>query len=164
MLRKINKQESILIKDDPVRPGFSYEWRTSLGREVWVWEQAGTVEAVICVAYTNDVPTSEEELDLFSSLAAFNDQRGNTAVFYTVWSYAQGAGRTIVNELAAHLQKTRPHITRWVTLSPLTEMARNFHLRNGAKLLQVNDTTQNFDYTERVRELTDSNLHSDLST
>ena len=31
-------------------------------------------------------------------------------------------------------------------MSPLTDMARNFHLKNGAKELQVNDTTQNFEY------------------
>ena len=36
---------------------------------------------------------------------------------------------------------------RWlVTLSPLTEMARNFHLNNGAEEIQVNDETQNFEY------------------
>jgi len=31
-------------------------------------------------------------------------------------------------------------------LSPLTEMARNFHLRNGAIEVQVNEETQNFEY------------------
>ena len=31
-------------------------------------------------------------------------------------------------------------------LSPLTEMARNFHLNNGALQLQVNEETQNFEY------------------
>ena len=35
---------------------------------------------------------------------------------------------------------------RLVTLSPLTDMARKFHLRNGAVELQVNETTQNFEY------------------
>jgi len=33
-----------------------------------------------------------------------------------------------------------------ITLSPLTEMARNFHLHNGAFELQVNEKTQNFEY------------------
>ena len=33
-----------------------------------------------------------------------------------------------------------------ILLSPLTEMARNFHLNNGAIELQVNDETQNFEY------------------
>ena len=29
---------------------------------------------------------------------------------------------------------------------PLTEIAKNFHERNGAKLVQINETTQNFEY------------------
>jgi len=33
-----------------------------------------------------------------------------------------------------------------ITLSPLTEMAERFHVKNGAKLLKRNETTQNFEY------------------
>lgn len=150
MLRQMDRTESVLIKDDPVRPRFTYDWRTSAGREVWVWEDRDTVEAVICVAYTNEVPTSEWELDLFSQAACQDEQQGTVAVFYTVWSYAPGAGRTLVNELAQYLRNAREGLEQWVTLSPLTEMATTFHLRNGARLLQVNETTQNFDYTDRI--------------
>ena len=42
--------------------------------------------------------------------------------------------------------KKSNHLNRLVTLSPLTEMAKNFHLRNGAKLVSVNENTQNFEY------------------
>ena len=42
--------------------------------------------------------------------------------------------------------KKSNHLNRLVTLSPLTAMAERFHLKNGAKLLQVNDDTQNFEY------------------
>ena len=42
--------------------------------------------------------------------------------------------------------KESNNLNRLVTLSPLTDMARNFHLKNGAKELQVNETTQNFEY------------------
>ena len=42
--------------------------------------------------------------------------------------------------------KKSNHLNRLVTLSPLTEMARNFHLRNGARELSVNEKTQNFEY------------------
>ena len=38
------------------------------------------------------------------------------------------------------------HLNRLITLSPLTEMARKFHLSNGAVQIQVNETTQNFEY------------------
>jgi hypothetical protein len=144
MLRQMDRNESVLIKDDPVRPRFTYDWRTSAGREVWVWDNNDTIDAVICCAYTNGVPRSEEELEQFSAAD------GATVVFYTVWSYTVGAGRTLVNELAQHLRDAREGLEQWVTLSPLTEMATTFHLRNGARLLQVNETTQNFDYTDRI--------------
>ena len=42
--------------------------------------------------------------------------------------------------------KESNHLNRLVTLSPLTEMARNFHTKNGAKELQVNEESQNFEY------------------
>ena len=42
--------------------------------------------------------------------------------------------------------KKSNHLNRLVTLSPLTEMARNFHLKNGAEEVQVNEETQNFEY------------------
>ena len=35
---------------------------------------------------------------------------------------------------------------RIVTLSPLTPMATHYHIRNGAKLINLNPTTQNFEY------------------
>ena len=42
--------------------------------------------------------------------------------------------------------KKSNHLNRLVTLSPLTNMATKFHKKNGAKLLQVNEKTQNFEY------------------
>jgi len=36
-----------------------------------------------------------------------------------------------------------------VTLSPLTPMATHYHIRNGAKLIKINTTTQNFEYEIR---------------
>ena len=44
------------------------------------------------------------------------------------------------------LIKKTHHLNRLITLSPLTEMARKFHLSNGAVQIQVNETTQNFEY------------------
>ena len=42
--------------------------------------------------------------------------------------------------------KKTNHLNRLITLSPLTEMARKFHLNNGAEEVSVNDDTQNFEY------------------
>jgi hypothetical protein len=70
---------------------------------------------------------------------------GTIAVPYTVWSYQKGAGREIINQVLS-LMENHETVTRVVTLSPLTDMARKFHLRNNAIQLQVNETTANFEY------------------
>ena len=48
--------------------------------------------------------------------------------------------------------KESNHLSRLITLSPLTDMARKFHLKNGAKEVQVNLTTQNFEYDIELTE------------
>lgn len=144
-----------IIKDDPVRPHLTTDFRTSSHREVYALYEDKYAEqhfpdedikAIICVAYTNEVPKDEYELDLFSQAACQDGQRGHIAVFYTVWSYSKGAGREIVNTVAKELHDNE-RATRFVTLSPLTEMAERFHIRNGAELLEKHDSCQNFEYT-----------------
>ncbi len=70
---------------------------------------------------------------------------GAIAIAYTVWSKKKGGGKLIVKEVFKKIKKSN-HLNRLVTLSPLTEMATKFHSKNGAKLLQVNESTQNFEY------------------
>jgi hypothetical protein len=71
--------------------------------------------------------------------------QGSIAIAYTVWAKKKGGGKHILNEVYKKY-KNEHHIDRLVTLSPLTEMAERFHIKNGAKLLRRNDTTQNFEY------------------
>ena len=137
MIRLANTQELKHIEKDPVRPHISKEWRTRSGREVYVLERDKEIAAVICVAYTDEVPTSENDMKWVGT---------NTAVFYTVWSYKPGAGREIVNGVAERIKAQRPWVKRYVTLSPLTEMARNFHIKNGAKFIGKHQDCQNFEY------------------
>ena len=104
----------------------------------------------MCFAYTNKIPKSVEELDKLSHDAflqsAMRDQKvGQIAIAYTVWSKKKGGGKLIVKEVFKKIKKSN-HLNRLITLSPLSEMATNFHSRNGAKLLQINETTQNFEY------------------
>jgi len=126
------------ILDDPVRPHIDLEWRLRDGREVYALEWDGVVAAVLCVAYTQGTALTEEELA--------HNTRPDTAMFYTVWSYARGAGRDIIFSTAEVIQRDHPHIQRYCTLSPLTEMAERFHTRNGAQLLRKGKTCQNFEY------------------
>ncbi len=136
--------------DDPVRPELSNEFRTSFGRKIYGVKYKGEIHAVMCFAFTNNIPKTVDELDLLSKDAflqsAHRDQNvGKIAIAYTVWSKKKGGGKLIVKEVYKMIKKSN-HLNRLVTLSPLTEMARKFHLRNGAVKLQVNDETQNFEY------------------
>lgn len=136
--------------EDPVRPQLDNKFRTSYGRKIYGVEYQGEIHAVMCFAYTNEIPKTVEELDKFSHDAflqsAMRDQNvGKIAIAYTVWSRKKGGGKLIVKEVFKKIKKSN-HLNRLITLSPLTEMATQFHSKNGAKLLQINDETQNFEY------------------
>ena len=129
-----------LVKDDPVRPHLPAAWRIQNGRSVYVLENpdTGMPASVVCVALTQGVALTEQDLE--------RTHHPDTAMFYTVWSYERGAGRAIIFRVRDTLLETHPHITRFVTLSPLTEMAEQFHTRNGAVLIERGTTCQNFEY------------------
>ena len=136
--------------EDPVRPELDNVFRRSYGRKIYGVKYQKEVHAVMCFAYTNKIPKNVDELNKFSHDAflqsAQRDQNvGQIAVAYTVWSKKKGGGKLIVEEVFKKIKKSN-HLNRLVTLSPLTEMASKFHSKNGAKLLQINETTQNFEY------------------
>ena len=138
------------IDEDPVRPELDNAFRRSYGRKIYGGKYGGEIHAVMCFAYTNEIPKSVEELDVLSQDAHLQSTLrgqnvGRIAIAYTVWSKKKGGGKLIVKEVFKKIKKSN-HLNRLVTLSPLTEMATKFHTRNGAKLLQINETTQNFEY------------------
>jgi hypothetical protein len=73
-------------------------------------------------------------------------ESATTAVFYTIWSYAAGAGRELIQEAQRSIEQEFPGIETYVTLSPKTEMARKFHLKNGAGVYRENSDTVNYIY------------------
>ena len=119
---------------DPVRPELDNDFRTSYGRKIYGVKYKNEIYAVMCFAFTNKIPKSVYELDLFSSDA-----------FLQSATRDQNVGKLIVKEVFKMIKKSN-HLNRLVTLSPLTEMARKFHLNNGAQEIQVNEETQNFEY------------------
>ena len=136
--------------EDPVRPELDNNFRRSYGRKIFGVKYKNEIHAVMCFAYTNQVPKNIDELNKFSHdaylISAQRDQNiGQIAIAYTVWSKKRGGGKLIVKEVFKKIKKSN-HLNRLVTLSPLTEMATKFHSKNGAKLLQINETTQNFEY------------------
>jgi hypothetical protein len=130
-----------LIKDDPVRPEIPLEDRVNDNSRIFVLRDEVTNEplAVTCVKFLDAIPAKVDDL----AEVAVNT---NTAVFYTIWSYAAGAGRRLIQEAQAEIQKQQPEIDTYVTLSPKTEMAKRFHLKNGAEVYRENETSVNYWY------------------
>ena len=131
-----------LIKDDPVRPDIPVDFRVSEHCSVYVLldDLYSKPQAVVCVARKSTVPKDVLEL------ALVEDSPATVAVFYTIWSYSPGAGRKLIQEAQRSIRAEFKNIKTFVTLSPPTEMARTFHLRNGAGVLSVNPDTVNYIY------------------
>jgi len=138
--------DDIDVSEDPVRPELTLGWRITKGRKIFGLKYDNEIEGVICIAFTNDVPTSLKELDIMSELADIKNEK-KIAIAYTVWSRKRGAGKEIVSKVLEYAKKNK--IERVITLSPLTPMATHFHIRNGAKQININEETQNFEYEIR---------------
>lgn len=130
-----------LIKDDPVRPELTEEFRVNQNSQIFVLRDDQTQEplAVTCVKFLGSIPQTVDDL---AQVAVHT----NTAVFYTIWSYAAGAGRRLIEEAQAEIKEEKPEVDVFVTLSPKTEMARRFHLKNGAEVYRENPDTVNYLY------------------
>lgn len=129
-----------LIEDDPVRPEIPITARVGKFGEIIIGvDEQDEPTAVVCVKYCNKVPSTVEQL-------LSDPGKNEVAVFYTIWSYRSGAGGDLIFKARAYIEKTRPEITRFVTLSPQTNMARRFHLKNGAQVFRENDSTVNYEY------------------
>ena len=142
--------KSCNAKDDPVRPELDVICRRSYGRKIFGVKYKKEICAIMCFGFTDEIPKTVKQLDLMTRDAylksAHRDQNiGQIGIAYTIWSKKKGGGKLIVKEVFKMIKKSN-HLNRLVTLSPLTEMARNFHLNNGATELQVNKDTQNFEY------------------
>jgi len=126
------------IKDDPVRPEIPKEFRVSGKRFVSALVNEKP-RAIVCVSLHDFVPAAVEDLSQ-------ETEQPTTAIFYTIWSYAPGAGLELLRETVNEIRSRFPYITRFVTLSPKTEMARRFHLKNGAFVMRENENTVNYEY------------------
>jgi len=130
-----------LIKDDPVRPELTPEFRVNSNSRIFVLRDDETQKplAVTCVKFLSEIP---QDVNQLAELAV----NTNTAVFYTIWSYASGAGRRLIQEAQQQIRQENPEVDTYVTLSPKTEMARKFHLKNGAEVFRENPDTVNYLY------------------
>ncbi len=139
-LEDVSNKINLWFNKDPVRPELDVEFKTSEGRSVYgLLNTQRDFVAFICIALTTGIPKSVDDL------AAFTSKDGDIAVPYSVWSYERGAGREIINKVLDLVRETNS-ATRVITLSPQTDMAKKFHLRNNAIELRRNKDTVNFEY------------------
>ena len=141
-LEIVTKRPELWKDSDPVRPELGVSYKTYSGREVYgLRNPAGGYDAFCCVARTFSVPQDIMSLSNLTSLD------GSVWVPYTVWSNRPGAGREIIKKILEYSQTVSPRVDRIVTLSPNNDMARKFHLRNGATEIATFASTANFEYT-----------------
>lgn len=128
-----------LLKDDPVRPEIPADQRVNSNSRIYMLKDGDKTQAVTCVKFLEDIPAAVDDMVGLVESAT-------TAVFYTIWSYTAGAGRELIIEAQKSIEAEFPGIKTYVTLSPKTEMARRFHLKNGAGVYRENSTTVNYIY------------------
>jgi hypothetical protein len=137
--------DNVDISEDPIRPEYDNNFRTSYGRKIYGLKSHENIEGFICIAFCNEVPQTMKELDLMSK-NAFHEKNGNIAVAYTVWSRKRGAGKETIFNTKKFIKEEINIVNRFITLSPLTPVATHFHIKHGAKLININATSQNFEY------------------
>jgi hypothetical protein len=135
----ITEELQRLILDDPVRPEIPITERVNQNSRIYMLKDGNQTKAITCVKFLNTIPAAVEDM-------AGLVESATTAVFYTIWSYTSGAGRDLIIAAQKSIELEFPGIETYVTLSPKTEMARRFHLKNGARELRENSDTINYIY------------------
>ena len=74
---------------DPVRPELDNDFRTSYGRKIYGVKYQDEIHAVMCFAFTNEIPKTVKELDLLSKDAFLQSAQrsqkiGKISIAYTV--------------------------------------------------------------------------------
>lgn len=140
IVQSLSDKISKFLSEDPVRPNIPHINRIGENKDVFLMcDNLDSVSAITCVSYQNIIPKSENELFQTGS-------NPDSAIFYTIWSYKPGAGRNLLFEVVNYIKENKPNISRFVTLSPKTEMAKKFHLKNNAIIFRENTSTVNYEY------------------
>ena len=117
---------------DPVRPSIPCEWRIANGNKVF-FKGVKSFD----MRYVTEM-SAENLLCLFQEYCS--EVRDGNGVLYSLWKhcnllhsmvYKKRCRREIIFNIVDYLKEHKPNVKRYVTLSPKTEMAKKFHLRNG---------------------------------
>ena len=80
------------VKEDQVRPELDLTFRQTYGRKILgLKDDEGDIAAIMCFAFTDEVPKTVEEMEKLSYDAALQAThragvQGSIAIAYTVWS------------------------------------------------------------------------------
>jgi hypothetical protein len=144
VIKELTEAIYSILTEDPVRPHIPQLDRVGDHKDIFVYRNKDqSIAAITCVSYQNSVPKNESEL--FQSC-----KTPSIAVFYTIWSYAPGAGRSLIFDAVKYIKENNSDIKRFVTLSPQTRMAEKFHVRNGAIVFRKNEDTVNYEYVDMI--------------
>ena len=101
--------ESCNPEEDPIRPELNNDFRTSHGRKIYGVKYKNEICAIMCFGFTNDIPTSVDELDLMTKDAHLQsirrDQKvGKIAIAYTVWSKKRAGENLLLKKFLKKLK------------------------------------------------------------
>ena len=65
--------DEIDVSEDPVRPELGLAWRESFDRKIYGLKHNDSIQAIMCLAFTNDVPHTVRELDLMSKVTKYEE-------------------------------------------------------------------------------------------
>lgn len=171
------------VYQDPVHAltdARNIERRCRYDRNIFFLVEDNKPVAVLCVAFTDGLPnTIDEVLDASSPVSLM----ATHAIFYSVFRTdvpctVQNAGAKLIREAAQWIKTNMPQIKNYVTMSPIPNLSAHFpepptveavmeflqaqkdpvakfHIRNGAKILRV---IPNADNSERRKEQSWSNM------
>jgi len=139
--KKMDSNILLHLSYDPVRSDIHPALKFGYNRSVFTLERDDKVVAVCCAALLDYIPIDVEELFYPENISM------DVAVLYTIWStnVVPGSASILVSKLLKYLKQVY-YVRRVVTLSPKTEMARKFHLKNGAFIYRENENTINYEY------------------
>ena len=126
------------IHDDPIRPELDALFRNSDDREVYSLIKDDQVLATVCVAYCKEIPTTVHDLRDYNCSP---DDKDSIAVCY---------GIRMLFSTVDYIQSNYFEVTKFMTMSPKTDMAHKFHTRLGAEILSINQQSINYDYSAVV--------------
>ena len=157
-----------VLGQDPIHPHIGRQFRTTDNRTAFGCVIEDVIAVVSCVAFTKDIATTMNKIAVESDSP---DTAMFWTVYKTkeasqITELPTAVGAKALLQMVKHVKATMPHIVNYATLSPIPTLSTKFtdnmedtavtdwlsqrkdpvarfHLRNGAKLHQLNKNADN---------------------